>query len=144
MPKEAFAEFANPMHYPYLAVATTSTHDMAPLRAWWEESEIVREHFYNNMLDRKGKAPQECEADICRQIVEQHLASPAMLTILPWQDWLSISKSLRRANATDERINIPANAQHRWCYRIHMTLNELLKQTEFNDELASMIKRSGR
>ncbi|MBR0454246.1 MAG: 4-alpha-glucanotransferase, partial [Clostridia bacterium] len=37
MPKSIHDNFANPAWYPYLSVCTTSTHDMNPIRAWWEE-----------------------------------------------------------------------------------------------------------
>lgn len=144
MPKEAFAEFADTARYPYLAVATTSTHDMNPIRAWWGENHEISQRFYNHILSREGVAPEECMADICKQIIGQHLASPAMLTILPWQDWLSTSEALRRKEPCEERINIPANAEHRWCYRMHLTLEALLQHEGFNREIYSMIKRSGR
>jgi 4-alpha-glucanotransferase len=35
MPSEAGREFADPAGYPYLAVASPSCHDVAPLRAWF-------------------------------------------------------------------------------------------------------------
>ena len=140
MPKEAFAEFGNPMRYPYLAVATTSTHDMTPLRAWWEESAEKSQRFYNNVLNFDGEAPQHCTAEICRRIIEHHLASPAMLAILPLQDWLSISNSLRRDNPHEERINDPSNPHHRWCYRMHLTLERLLSEKEFNDEVRKVVE----
>lgn len=35
MPSEGI--FGHPERYPYLYVCTTSTHDMNPIRAWWEE-----------------------------------------------------------------------------------------------------------
>ena len=140
MPKEAFAEFGEPMRYPYLAVATTSTHDMTPLRAWWEESEEVAQHFWEKILKMEGKAPRSCEAEICRRIIEQHLASPAMLAILPLQDWLSISDTLRHNNPHAERINDPSNPHHRWCYRMHLTLEQLLSEKKFNEAVRKAIE----
>ncbi|MDR0811926.1 MAG: 4-alpha-glucanotransferase, partial [Paludibacter sp.] len=38
MPKNPYQEFALPKDAPYLSVCSTSTHDMNPLRAWWEEN----------------------------------------------------------------------------------------------------------
>ena len=144
MPKDPAQEFANPAWYPYLSVCTTSTHDMNPIRAWWEEDRQVTERFYHEMLGGHGDAPYYCEPWICRQILEQHLWSPAMLTILPLQDWLSMDGALRRMNPNDERINVPANSRHYWRYRMHMTVEQLQAAHEFNAAVRDMISNSGR
>ena len=144
MPKSVEETFAHPCNYPYLSVCTTSTHDMNPVRAWWEEDREVTQQFWNMLLGNQGGAPQFCEPWICRQILEQHLWSPAMLTVLPLQDWLSMDGALRRENPHDERINVPANPRHYWRYRMHLSLEELASQQEFNDTLTSMIAASGR
>ena len=144
MPKDPQQEFANPAWYPYLSVCTTSTHDMNPIRAWWEEDRQVTEHFYYNMLGGQGAAPFYCEPWICRQILEQHLWSPAMLTVLPLQDWLSMDGALRRSNPHDERINVPANSRHYWRYRMHLSVEQLQAADEFNATLSDMIAACGR
>jgi len=144
MPKDPTVEFANPAWYPYLSVCTTSTHDMNPVRAWWEEDRQVTEHFYHDMLGGQGDTPYYCEPWICRQILEQHLWSPAMLTVLPLQDWLSMDGALRRSNPNDERINVPANPRHYWRYRMHLTVEQLQTADEFNATLSGMIKACGR
>lgn len=144
MPKDPSEEFGAPWRYPYLSVCTTSTHDMNPIRAWWEEDRRVSQRFYNNILGAWGDAPYFCEPWICERIVAMHLKSPAMLTILPWQDWLSMSGELRRENPIEERINVPANSRHYWRYRMHMTLEELLAADDFNRMVRHMIAESGR
>ena len=141
MPKDPAVEFGDPMRYPMLCVCTTSTHDMSPVRAWWEEEDrALIQRFYNNMLGRQGAAPANATADICEQIIRQHLASPAMLTILPLQDWLAMDAELRYDHADQERINIPANPRHYWRYRMHRTLEDLLSQHAFNEKLREMVK----
>ena len=144
MPKSVNMDFARPSDYPYLSVCATSTHDMNPLRAWWEEDREVTQRFWNSILGNAGSAPMSCEPWICRQILEQHLCSPAMLTILPLQDWLSMDGTLRRENPVEERINIPADPNHYWRYRMHITLEELSAAKDFNDTLSWMIASSGR
>lgn len=84
--------------YPYLCVCTTSTHDMNPVRAWWEEDRELTARYYREILGEDGEAPQVCTPEICERIVEAHLKSPAMLVILPLQDWLSIDGKLRAAD----------------------------------------------
>jgi 4-alpha-glucanotransferase len=144
MPKSVHDNFANPAWYPYLSVCTTSTHDMNPIRAWWEEDRQVTQQFYNEMLGAQGDAPYFCEPWICRQILDQHLWSPAMLTVLPLQDWLSMDGALRRSNPHDERINVPANPRHYWRYRMHLSVDQLAAATEFNATLSGMIADCGR
>ena len=144
MPKSVEVNFANPAWYPYLSVCTTSTHDMNPIRAWWEEDRQVTEMFWHEMLGGQGDAPYFCEPWICRQILDQHLWSPAMLTVLPLQDWLSMDAGLRRNNPNDERINVPANSRHYWRYRMHLTVEALAASDEFNATLKGMIADSGR
>ena len=144
MPKSVEETFAHPANYPYLSVCTTSTHDMNPVRAWWEEDRVVTQQFWNMILHNQGDAPCHCEPWICRQILEQHLWSPAMLTVLPLQDWLSMDGSLRRQNPDEERINVPANPRHYWRYRMHLSIEQLLAATEFNEAVTDMIAASGR
>ena len=144
MPKSVEETFAHPANYPYLSVCTTSTHDMNPIRAWWEEDRQVTNDFWQMILGNQGEAPYFCEPWICRQILEQHVWSPAMLTILPLQDWLSMDAGLRREDPNAERINVPANSRHYWRYRMHLTLEQLAAADEFNQALTDMIAASGR
>jgi len=96
------------------------------------------------VLHDRGQAPYYAEPWVCDQIVEQHLKSPSMLCILPLQDWLSIDGNLRRENPLEEQINVPANSRHYWRYRMHMTVEALLKANEYNNYLRGKIKESGR
>ena len=144
MPKDPKVEFAATEIYPYLSVCTTSTHDMNPVRAWWEEDRAVSQRFYNHVLGAWGEAPYYCEPWICELVVAKHLESPAMLTILPWQDWVAMDGELRRENPNEERINVPANSRHYWRYRMHITLEELLKAEKLNQMIRKKIKESGR
>ena len=41
-----------------------------------------------------------------------------------------------------ERINVPANPRHYWRYRMHLTLEELIKNKKFNEKLVEMIDRA--
>jgi len=144
MPKNPREEFGNPAYYPYYTVCTTSTHDMGGIRQWWEENREKTQHFYHDMLHESGSAPFFAEPWICEKIIDSNLCSPAMLCILPLQDWLSIDGKLRRENPYKEQINVPANSRHYWRYRMHLTLEDLLSEKMFNDRICSLIKASGR
>jgi 4-alpha-glucanotransferase len=144
MPKKPGLAFFNPDEAPYLAVVTPGTHDMSTLRGWWEEDRQLTQRFYNNELGQWGEAPYYCEPWINRAIILQHLNSPAMWSVFQLQDLLGMSEVLRRENPLEERINIPANPKHYWRYRMHITLEDLLKEKAFNLELKSYVEASGR
>ena len=144
MPKKPNTEFAMPSDAPYRSVCTTSTHDMNPIRAWWEEDPILTQRFYNRALGMQGPAPTICENWIAERIIEQHLESNAMLIILPWQDWMALDSTLCLEHPFAERINVPSNPRNFWCYRMHMTLEQLLKESKFNSKIKEMINKSGR
>lgn len=141
MPKTPGVTFDNPEDYPYLSVCTTSTHDMSPLREWWTESPEQSQLYYNTILNRYGEAPKECTPDLCSQIVESHLKSPAILTILPIQDWLSVDEELRNPDYKNERINVPSNPRHYWRYRMHMNLEDLINSDRFNQRILDMNRK---
>ncbi|MDD3356340.1 MAG: 4-alpha-glucanotransferase [Dysgonamonadaceae bacterium] len=138
MPKETNVLFSNLNQLPYLSVNTTSTHDMSPIRSWWEENRENTQYYYNNILGHWGDAPEECTPEICEQIVRLHLSSNSMWSVVPWQDWMSIDGTLRRDNPHEERINVPANSEHYWRYRMHISLENLLKETSFNERIKNM------
>ena len=140
MPKSMGQEFAKPSCYPYLSVCTTSTHDMNPIRAWWEEDAEVSQRYYNNILKMCGDAPAECTPEIAKRILEQHVASPAIFVILPLQDWLAMDGKLRAENPHSERINVPAIARYYWRYRMHVTLEQLLNEEGFNNKMRELLK----
>lgn len=144
MPKDPKKEFFHPDDAPYLSVITPSTHDMSTVRGWWEENREKTQHFYNTVLNQWGEAPTYCESWINRAIVLQHLYSPAMWSIFQLQDILGMSETLRRENPQEERINNPANPKHYWQYRMHISLEDLIKEKEFNEELKGYVMNSGR
>ncbi|MBC7902812.1 MAG: 4-alpha-glucanotransferase, partial [Gemmatimonadaceae bacterium] len=144
MPKAADREFFHPNDAPYLSVVTPSTHDMSTIRGWWEEDREKTQRFYNYELGQWGTAPYFCEPWINKAIILQHLYSPAMWSIFLLQDLLGMSEITRRENPHDERINIPANSKHYWRYRMHFTLEQLLKEKDFTQELKEYVSASGR
>lgn len=144
MPKNPREEFGNPAHYPYYTVCTTSTHDMSGIRQWWEADRAATQRLYNNILHESGAAPFFAEPWVCEKIVESHLNSPAMLCILPLQDWLSIDGTVRRENPYKEQINEPAKNPHYWRYRMHLTLENLLGEELYNRRVENLVTTSGR
>jgi 4-alpha-glucanotransferase len=144
MPKDPTIEFFHPRNGPYLSVVTPSTHDMSTVRGWWEEDREKTQKFYNQILGESGTAPYFCEPWVARAIVLQHLYSPAMWSIFQLQDILGMSETLRRDDPAKERINEPSNPTHYWNYRMHISFEDLIKKTDFNNELKDYIRNSGR
>ena len=117
---------------------------MSTIRGWWEEDREVTQRFYNQQLGHWGEAPYFAEWWVCRDMIVQHLYSPAMWAIFQLQDLLSISDTLRRQNPHEERINVPSNSKHSWRYRMHLTVEELIEQETFNKELKNYIVQANR
>jgi 4-alpha-glucanotransferase len=67
-----------------------------------------------------------------------------MWSIFQIQDLFAMNNELRIANPHDERINIPGDPNHYWRYRMHLSLEDLIKADTFNTEWQSAIKASGR
>ena len=144
MPKDPEIRFGKLSHNPYRSVCTFSTHDMPTLRQWWDEDVEQTQAYYNGPLRRGGEAPHPLPGWLAKDIVSRQLTSPSMLCLLSLQDWLSIDEKLRLADANAERINIPANPRHYWRYRMHLTIEQLLKCDDFNEEIKTLITQSGR
>ena len=144
MPKNPQHEFGHLWEYPLRSVCTISTHDMATLRGWWEEDPKLTARYYNQVLGQWGEVPATAPGWVCEEIVRQHLQSPSLLCILAFQDWLSMDEDLRYPDANAERINVPANPRHYWRYRMHLTLEDLMKNKAFNKKMTEMIDETGR
>ena len=144
MPKHSGFEFTHLDGNPYRSVATFSTHDMAPLRLWWEESPERTQRYYVTMLQKQGHAPEHLPAHLAEEIIARHLYCPSMLCMLSLQDWLSMDGELRSKNPREERINVPSDAYNRWKYRMHLTIEELLQAYKYINKVRTMITRSKR
>ena len=144
MPKEYGVPFGHPERYPYRSVCTIDSHDMPTLRMWWDEDKARAQNYYSTMLGRRDEAPHPLPYWLARDIMLRNLQSESMLCILSLQDWLAISDELKLADASAERINIPANPHHYWRYRMHISIDDMLSNHRFCDDVAEMIKQSGR
>ncbi len=144
MPKDPSLRFGKLKRNPYRSVCTFSTHDMPTLRQWWDEDYETTQAYYNISLRRGDAAPHPLPGWLAKDIVSRQLTSPSMLCLLSLQDWLAMDETLRLPDADAERINIPANPRHYWRYRMHLTIEQLLKEDDFNNEIKTLITQSGR
>lgn len=67
-----------------------------------------------------------------------------MLCVLSIQDWLAVDERLRLEDPNAERINIPANPKHYWRYRMHMTIEDLMANESFRENITELVAESGR
>lgn len=145
MSKNPATEFLAENDIPYLSVASPSTHDMSPIRLWWEESDWEQiQRFYEQELKMVGDHPFYCEPYIAQAIVNQHLSWDSMWTVFPVQDLLAMDGRLRREDPTKERVNVPANPKHYWRYRMHLPVEQLIEENGFNQMLYAMLSSARR
>ena len=144
MPKEWGAEFGTPQRYPYMSVCSPSSHDMSGLRLWWTEEPERAARYWRDVMGCEGDVPAECPPEVCERMLRRQLAAGSILTIVPLQEWLAMDGSLRRDDPAAERINVPANANQYWRYRMHIALEDLLAADGFNARLRAMIETAGR
>jgi 4-alpha-glucanotransferase len=144
MPKGTDNEFGQPEKAKYLGVVSPSCHDMSTIRGWWEEDTDRTQRYYNNVLGHYGSAPGFCEPWVSREMIVQHLNSPAMWAIFPIQDLVAMDESLRYDVPQAERINEPSNPKHYWRFRFHLYMEDLLNAQDFNRMLNELVMLSGR
>lgn len=144
MPKDPSVRFGHLSRNPYRSVCTISSHDMPTLRQWWDEDNNRTQDYYNNMLHRGGAAPHPLPGWLAEDIISRHLTSPSILCILSIQDWMAMDEKLRLADENAERINIPANPHHYWRYRMHVNIEDLMRNKEFTEKIHGLINDADR
>lgn len=144
MPKKSTDSYAYPWASNYDCVVTPSTHDMSTLREWWEEDTSASQKYFNEVLHQYGGSPFHCEPWVAQKIISNHLYATSMWTVFLLQDLLAMNGNLRRENPKDERINVPANPDHYWNYRMHCYFEDLINNETFTGEIKNMIMMSGR
>ena len=109
-----------------------------------EEDFQQTQRYYNTMLGHYGAAPATATPELCEEVVRNHLHSNSILCILSLQDWMSMDGKWRNPNAQEERINVPANPRHYWRWRMHLTLEQLMKAESLNEKIKELIAQNGR
>ncbi|EFJ42152.1 cytosolic 4-alpha-glucanotransferase [Volvox carteri f. nagariensis] len=139
MATEPGKEFNNPGTYTYLTVASPSCHDVTPLRAWYESDPDRAERFYYHQLGGCGPPPPVCTPDVVRAVLQQHINCGSMLAVFPIQDLTALSLQYTTRPASAEVINDPTVSKHYWRFRIHVTLETLLADSDWLSTIAEML-----
>lgn len=136
--------FYNPRNAEYMNVVTASSHDSSTLRQWWGENPVLTQTYFNQQLVQHGKAPDYLDPHFAEMIMKQHLYNDAMLAIFPIQEFLATDGNLVNPEMNDERINNPAVFPHYWRYRMHLNIESLIDNSDFNRKISNWISDSGR
>ncbi|OVA13831.1 Carbohydrate binding module family 20 [Macleaya cordata] len=145
MPSEPGLEFGIPSQYSYMTVCAPSCHDCSTMRAWWEENEERRSRFYKNVIGSNDVPPSQCVPDVAHFILRQHVESPSMWAIFPLQDLLALKEEYTTTRpAVEETINDPTNPKHYWRYRVHVSLESLMRDKEIKLSIRKLVQSSGR
>ena len=121
MPKVFGHQFVQTEDLPENCVYTTGTHDMPTLRGWLAEDHVATRQFLDslNLYDRR------ITGSTLRKIMEKHSDSPAKWLIYPLQDLLDKEQKNWSPKPVDDQINVPANANNRWKWRMRRNIEEL-------------------
>ncbi|CAJ1916795.1 unnamed protein product [Sphenostylis stenocarpa] len=144
MPNEPDVEFGIPSQYSYMTVCAPSCHDCSTLRAWWEEDEDRRLRFFKNVMESDELPADQCVPEVAHFIIRQHFEAPSMWAIFPLQDLLALKEEYTTRPAAEETINDPTNPKHYWRYRVHVTLESLIKDIELQTSIKDLVRWSGR
>ncbi|KAL2659497.1 hypothetical protein GLYMA_03G121100v4 [Glycine max] len=144
MPNEPDLEFGIPSKYSYMTVCAPSCHDCSTLRAWWEEDEERRLRFFKNVMESDELPPDQCVPEVVHFVLRQHFEAPSMWAIFPLQDLLALKEEYTTRPATEETINDPTNPKHYWRYRVHVTLESLIKDNDLQTTIKDLVRWSGR
>ena len=140
--KEVGEPYIKPSQYKYLSVSTPAVHDSTTVRQWWSELTLTDE--FSNALNLEKileKDPTESEV---KKLYEALIKTSSQIAMFQFQDLLAISNKLRNKDSNKERINVPGTVNNEnWCYRMEFTLEQLIKETKFNNELKAIIEKRG-
>ncbi|MBF0320993.1 MAG: 4-alpha-glucanotransferase [Nitrospirae bacterium] len=127
-------------HYPRLSVCSPSVHDTSTLRGWWEEPNWDKNQYYYT-IGMHGECPGYLTSDLAKKIIWRNLNANSTLTILLFQDFLSLYYNLRTKDANQERINVPGTVgPTNWAYRMKDNIDTIIELDDYNKYLGAMIE----
>lgn len=139
MPKRPEGQFSWLPNNPFCSVDTVTTHDMEPLRLWWKNNPGAAQCYFEQRMGGRGAAPKELSTDMAEDILRQHLQSPSLLCVIALQDWLAVDEDLRNPDIEEELVNNPANPRHYWRYRMHLPVERLMEDEDFNNHIRTLV-----
>lgn len=134
--------FIQPYDYPWLSVATSSTHDSETLAGWWAAYPGEREQLYRE-LGYSGSAPPELTPALAERLLGDLARAGSAFTILPLNDILFLAgPDFLFPRPEDNRVNVPGTCvDTNWTFRLPRTLERLLADERLSRELKGLLER---
>ncbi|MBM4320365.1 MAG: 4-alpha-glucanotransferase, partial [Deltaproteobacteria bacterium] len=135
--------FIPPREYPFLSVATSSTHDSETLAGWWQAFPEEREQLYRE-LGLGHHAPAELTLPLAERLLGDLAHSSSAFTILPLNDVLFLGgDGYLFPRPEQNRVNVPGTCTPtNWTFRLPRPLERLLADARLNDRLKELLRRS--
>jgi 4-alpha-glucanotransferase len=133
-------EFIPYEEYPPLSMTSISTHDMEPLKLWWETMPEDAEAFarfkgwtYSPTLSFEQH----------KEILRDSHHTPSLFHINLLQDYLSLFPELVWPNPKDERINIPGTqTPFNWTYRFRPSVEVITSHEGLKAAMREILDQS--
>ncbi len=142
---ETDSSFKLPEKYRSNAVAAISTHDIAPLKVWWEEEAFApgeRDAFWK-YLNLKGEPAPKADLTFIQAALLKINEANSIFSIQLLQDWLSLGE-LPGSENPDFRINFPGTVSDKnWTLCLPFSL-EVMKNLPANKLIKKIVKESSR
>ncbi|MDR0568302.1 MAG: 4-alpha-glucanotransferase [Spirochaetaceae bacterium] len=109
--------------YPELSVCTSSVHDSATLREWWDHE--ADKQSFGDFLGEPSMPPVY-NPGTAQKILKKMAESASRFRVFPIQDLLHLSSQWYAPDPASERINVPGTvSDFNWTYRLPGTAGEL-------------------
>ena len=133
--------FVRPWDYPWLSVATSSTHDSETLAGWWQAFPGERSQLHRE-LGLGEHAPEELTPELAERLLSELARARSAFTLLPMGDILAPSGRYLDPDPTANRVNVPGICNEtNWTYRLPFPLERLLDDGPLNDHLRKLLAR---
>ncbi|MFO0679315.1 MAG: 4-alpha-glucanotransferase [Polyangiaceae bacterium] len=125
----------DPKNFPVASVATFSTHDTAPIDAWWNDFQDYERNDFANLAGFAVTVPPFARS---MALLRTLFGSSSHLTLVLFQELLGLT----------ERINVPGTVgPHNWTWRIPADVESLLEDANVTSRLEAvraLVSESGR
>lgn len=109
--------YREPRNYPFISIATLSTHDTEPFKLWWDTMDTQERGYIWEMfsaIKTDGNVP--FDSQVQEAVIRRVLSSGSAIAMFSVQDILG----------TTDRINVPGVVDdNNWTYRIDVTPAEI-------------------
>jgi 4-alpha-glucanotransferase len=110
--------YTEPVKYPAVSLATSSTHDNEPLADWWDTVDPVEKKLFWKLVSGEDSRPPAF-TKAREKALSALLGASSRIVILPIQDIFG----------SKERVNTPGTlGDHNWTYRFPTPAEDFLKK----------------